>query len=119
MTGQTPLAAMSDADLVDQFAYVRDKMGTEPDCEQNDVWVQQSNWYRIDLLRRLARAAAPPSGQVCVDRDDLELAIEWMDQTDNPWSGEAFRETWAASLVARDQLKDALHESYVTEGVAR
>ena len=64
-------------------------------------------------------AAAPPSGQVCVDRDDLELAIEWMDQTDNPWSGEAFRETWAASLVARDQLKDALHESYVTEGVAR
>ena len=66
-------ADLNDADLVDQFAYVRDKMGTEPDCEQNDVWVQQSNRYRIDLLRRLARAAAPPSGQVCVSREDATV----------------------------------------------
>ena len=68
-------ADLNDADLVDQFAYVRDKMGTEPDCEQNDVWVQQSNRYRIDLLRRLARAASP-SGQVCVSREDALLVTQ-------------------------------------------
>jgi hypothetical protein len=50
---------------------------------------------------------------VIVARDDLEMAVEWMDQSDNPWSGvDVFQDTWTAALVAHYALKDVLHESY-------
>ena len=80
----------------------------------HDLAAEQGNrihgWGRGTSRQLLS--ALTDAGYVIVERDDLELAVEWMDQSDNPWSGEAFQETWVDSLLMRDRLKDALAESY-------
>ena len=69
-------------------------------------WVMAS----VDLERATDAilSALAEAGHLIASADDVELAVEWMDQTDNPWSGEMYRETWADSLVMRDQLRAAL-----------
>ena len=99
MTIQPQPADLSDADLVDQFAAVRDKMGTDPDCAQNDVWVQQSNQYRIALLSRLARVSAPPSGQVCITLDDAQEISAMIRYTMTSYKRDQARSRLSAAIV--------------------
>ena len=94
-------------------ATARDVM-LEPLCEFDDL-------LDPDTVVGLQLTALAEAGYVIVERDNLEMAVEWMDQTENPWSGsETFAETWTAALVAQYELKDVIHEFYAArqpEGV--
>lgn len=63
----------------------------------------------LDALYAGFTLAGP--GEIVVSRDDLEMAVEWMDQSENPWTGDT-PDTAAAAFVAHYALKDALAESY-------
>ena len=64
----------------------------------------------IAALRKAGHLRTP--GTVEVVLDDLEMAVEWMDQTDNPWPGELFSETGVAADIAKDQIKSAIYNHY-------
>ena len=64
----------------------------------------------LSALRKAGHLRTP--GTVEVVLDDLEMAVEWMDQTDNPWPGELFSETGVAADIAKDQIKSAIYNHY-------